>query len=377
MKHIVIAMDSFKGSLRSMEAGEAAARGIRRVWPDASVFVSTAADGGEGTMEALVDGLCGEIVSVTVSGPQGRPVCAQYGVVREKKLAIMEMAQAAGITLVDRDARDPYTAATYGVGEMIAHAIERGCREFIIGIGGSATTDGGVGMLSALGFSFLDAEGKQIAPGAQALDQICTISDADVLPELRDCRFRVACDVNNPLLGENGAVFVYGEQKGVKESEKQLFDDKMAHYANKAAAFSGKDMRMQAGAGAAGGMGFAFLSFLHAQLEPGISLVLSVLQLEEAISRADIVVTGEGRLDEQSARGKVPVGVARLAKKYGCIVLAFAGGVTDGAKICNEMGIDAYFPVVRGVTDLEHAMQPEIAAHNIEETVEQVFRLLK
>lgn len=374
---IVVAMDSFKGSMDSLEAGHAVKRGIERVCrEDTEILVKPAADGGEGTMEAVTAGLGGEIVSAEVTGPLGTKVQASYGIVKEQGLAVMEMAEAAGITLMEPSMLDPASATTYGVGEMILDAVRRGCRDFILGIGGSATTDGGAGMLSALGYEFLDENKKPIPLGAGALDRIREIR-MDRVPEvLKQCRFRTACDVENPLLGPRGAVCVFGPQKGVKESETELFDQKMAHYADQTAAFTGKDMRMQPGAGAAGGLGFALLSYLNAVLEPGISLVLRILGLEEEIRTADLVITGEGRMDAQTAMGKVPVGVAKLAKKYGCSVVAFAGGVTRDAGKCNEAGIDAFFSIVRGVSTLEEAMKKEQAMANMEDTAEQVFRLL-
>lgn len=377
MAKIIVAVDSFKGSMGSLEAGYAVKRGIERVCgEETQIIVKPVSDGGEGTMRAVTEGLGGEYVSVTVSGPFGTEVQAAYGIMEGRKLAMMEMAEAAGITLIDRSVLDPASATTYGVGEMILDAVNRGCRDFILGIGGSATTDGGVGMLSALGFEFLDFSGKPVLPGAFSLDHIETIRSDRVPKELKECRFRVACDVKNPLLGEQGAVYVYGPQKGVKEEERELYDRKMAHYAEKTIAFTGRDMRMEEGAGAAGGLGYAFLSYLNAALEPGISLVLDILGLEEAFRTADLVITGEGRMDAQTAMGKVPVGIAKLAKKYGCSVLAFAGGVTRDAAACNEAGIDAFFPIVRGVTTLDEAMQKQNAVANMEDTAEQVFRAL-
>ena len=374
---IVVAMDSFKGSMDSLEAGYAVKRGIERVCKeDTKIHVKPVADGGEGTMQAVTAGLGGEIVSAEVTGPLGTKVQASYGIVKERGLAVMEMAEAAGITLMEPSMLDPVSATTYGVGEMILDAVRRGCRDFIFGIGGSATTDGGAGMLSALGYEFLDENKKPIPLGAGALDRIREIRMDRVPKVLKQCRFRTACDVENPLLGPRGAVCVFGPQKGIKESEIELFDQKMAHYADQTAAFTGKDMRMQPGAGAAGGLGFALLSYLNAVLEPGISLVLRILGLEEEIRTADLVITGEGRMDAQTAMGKVPVGVAKLAKKYGCSVVALAGGVTRDAGKCNEAGIDAFFPIVRGVSTLEEAMKKEQAMANMEDTAEQVFRLL-
>ena len=379
MKKIVIAVDSFKGSMSSLEAGAAVAAGIRnsgRHAADFEIVIKPVADGGEGTTEALVAGLGGEYAFVNVTGPLGNSVTARYGLIQSENLAVMEMAEAAGITLLKQSELNPAQATTYGVGEMILDAVKKGCREFIVGIGGSATTDGGVGMLMALGYEFLDEEGKLIRQGMQALDEIVKISDEKVPLEVKECHFKVACDVKNPLLGENGAVYVYGSQKGVKEYEKEMFDRKMEHYADRTIEFTGKDMRMAEGAGAAGGLGFAFLSYLNADLESGISIVLEALKMEEEFEDADIVITGEGRMDAQTAMGKVPVGIAKLAKKHGCRVIAFAGGVTRDAVKCNEAGIDAFFPIVRGVTTLEEAMKKENAVKNMEETVEQVFRLL-
>lgn len=372
---ILVAVDSFKGSMSSLEAGEAVKRGIMRVRP-ADITVKPVADGGEGTMDALVADSGGEYVRLRVRGPFGEPVTAAYGVLPGERTAVMEMAQAAGITLAPPGGLDPWRASTYGVGEMIRDAAEKGIRSFIIGIGGSATTDGGAGMLSALGYRFLDVTGKEIGLGAGRLDEISEIDAADVPEAVRQCHFSVACDVTNPLLGESGAVHVYGPQKGVKEDELAVFDRKLAHFAQKTVAFTGKDMRAAAGAGAAGGLGFAFLSYLDSRLKPGIQMVLQALDMEAEISRADLVITGEGRLDAQTAMGKVPVGIAELAKRHHKPVIAFAGGVTREAALCNEKGIDAFFPIVRGACPLEEAMRPENAVRNMEDTAEQVFRLI-
>ena len=373
---VVIAIDSFKGSLTSMEAGCAAREGILRIRPQAEVIVKPLADGGEGTTDALIEGLGGSFVTAEVTGPLGGKVTARYGIIKDDT-AVMEMAEAAGIILVDRSELDPHTATTYGVGEMILDAVRRGCRKFIIGIGGSATTDGGVGMLQALGYEFSDSGGDPIPPGIDPLDRIEKISSDNVIPELDECYFQIACDVRNPLCGENGAVYVFGPQKGVKEDEKESLDKKMRHYADKTSESTGVDNRNTEGAGAAGGLGFAFLSFIkNVELKPGTDIVLKAIDLENAVKDSDIVITGEGRLDSQTAMGKVPVGVARLAKKYDKKVIAFAGGVTDDAIKCNEEGIDAFFPIVRGVTTLDEAMNKENAKKNMTLAVEQVFRLL-
>lgn len=371
---VVIAIDSFKGSLSSMEAGNAAKAGIRRAC-SADIVVKPLADGGEGTTEALVEGLGGRYVSAEVTGPLGEKTNARYGILRDGQTAVLEMAEAAGITLVNREELDPYRATTYGVGEMILDAVNRGCRRFIIGIGGSATTEGGVGMLQALGYNILNGNGQPVRQGIRDLDCIAQISSANVPDILKECHFQIACDVKNPLCGETGAVWVYGPQKGVREEDKRIFDRKMQHFAEKTIEYTGTDHRLTKGAGAAGGLGFAFLSYLpNVELRPGIDIVIEATGLEQELKDADVVITGEGRLDAQTAMGKVPVGVARLAKRYGIKVLAFAGSVTRDAGECNSAGIDAFFPIVRGVTTLEEAMDPENAKENMALCVEQVFR---
>ena len=375
---VVVAMDSFKGSLGSYEAGLAVKEGIQRACRDADVVVKPLADGGEGTVKSLIEGLGGRCVTAEVTGPMGQRTAAKYGILADGRTAVMEMAEAAGITLVKKEDLNPWKASTTGVGEMILDAACRGCRAFLIGIGGSATTEGGIGMLQALGYVFYDEEGKILPPAAESLGRISRISKDHVPEVLEECRFLIACDVSNPLCGENGAVCVYGPQKGVKEDEMEKLDAAMRHYAEKTAAFTGKENSRAAGAGAAGGLGFAFLSyFADAELKSGISVVLEAVGLEKEVKDADIVVTGEGRLDAQTAMGKAPAGVAKLAKQYGCRVLAFAGSVSDDAGVCNEEGIDAFFPVVRGITTLEEAMKPENAGKNIALTVEQVFRFLR
>ncbi len=345
-----------------------------------------------------MEGLGGEYVSVRVTGPLGEKTNARYGILGDGRTAVMEMAEASGIILVKREELDPLKATTYGVGEMILDAVKRGCREFMIGIGGSATSEGGIGMLQALGYEIKDADGQPVGPGLQDMGRIASISGEHVPEELKECHFSIACDVKNPLCGENGAVYVYGPQKGVREEEKPIFDDKMKHFADKTKEYllrtsghasSGEtseaspikasctDHRWAEGAGAAGGLGFAFLSYLpNVELKPGIDIVLDAVGLEEEVKDADIVITGEGRLDSQTAMGKVPVGVARLAKRYGAKVLAFAGGVTKDAGECNAAGIDAFFPIVRGVTTLDEAMVPENAKENMALSVEQVFRAI-
>lgn len=372
---VVVSIDSFKGSLTSMEAGNAAKEGILKAC-DAEVVVKPLADGGEGTTEAMVEGLGGTYKSVEVTGPMGEKTVAKYGILKDGRTAVMEMAEASGIILVKRENLNPWKAVTTGVGEMIKDAIANGCREFIIGIGGSATSEGGIGMLQALGYEFFDASGALLPPVFESLSKIERISADKVIPELKDCHFQIACDVTNPLCGTNGCVYVFGPQKGVKKEEKAPMDAMMAHYGAKTTEFFGVDNREIPGTGAAGGLGFAFLSYFpNVELKSGISIVLEAIELEKELKDADVVITGEGRLDFQTAMGKVPVGVARLAKKHGCKVIAFAGGVTDDAGKCNEEGIDAFFPILRGVCTLDEAMDNATAKKNMSLAVEQVFRL--
>ena len=373
---VVIAIDSLKGSLSSMEAGMAIKDGILAAKPDAEVIVKPLADGGEGTTDALIEGMNGERIDLTVTGPMHTPVDAYYGYLKDTNTAVMEMASAAGITLVPDSEKNPLLATSYGVGEMINDAIQRGCRNFIIGIGGSVTNDGGIGMLKALGVRFLDENGEDAGEGGQALAKVARIDVSGMNPLLKECHIQVACDVNNPLCGENGSTYVYGPQKGVTEDMKKTLDEAMAHFARVTSETLENDYMNTPGAGAAGGLGYAFLAYTGAALTPGIELILDAVGLEEELSGADVVVTGEGRLDFQTAMGKAPVGVARLAKKYNAKVIAFAGSVTKEATACNKEGIDAFFPILRGVCTLADAMDPVAARNNMTATVEQVFRLL-
>lgn len=373
---VVVAIDSFKGSLSSIEAGQAVKAGVLAAHPDANVIIKPLADGGEGTTDAFIEGLGGQRIDLTVTGPMGSPVSCYYGYLEKDKTAIIEMASASGITLVPADQKNPLTASTRGVGEMILHALEKGCRHFIIGIGGSATNDAGIGMLKALGYSFLNEQGLDVGEGAQALGKVASIDAKNRHPLLDDCQFRIACDVTNPLCGENGATYIYGPQKGVTEAQKESLDQDMAHFAAVTETTLNCAYKNYPGAGAAGGLGFAFLSYLHASLSPGVELILDAINLSDALNGADIVVTGEGQLDRQTAMGKAPVGVAKLAKAHGAKVLAFSGSVTKEAVACNQAGIDAFFPILRRIVTLEEAMDPSTARSNMTASVEQVFRLL-
>lgn len=372
---IIVAIDSLKGSLTSLEAGQAIAEGIHQADPHAEVVVRPLADGGEGTVDALVYGMNGTLQKVVVTGPLGEPVTCAYGILKETKTAILEMSGAAGITLIPAAKRNPLYTTTYGVGEVIKDAIQKGCRRFIVGIGGSATNDGGIGMLQALGFGFLDKNGNQVPFGAQGLADLESICTDGVIPELLECEFRIACDVTNPLCGEYGCSAVYGPQKGATPSMVSQMDQWLHHYAVLAQASFSRANPLQEGTGAAGGLGFAFLTFTNAVLESGIHIILDETNLESYLPDADLVITGEGRLDGQTAMGKAPVGVAKLAKKFHKPVIALAGSVTKDASACNDQGIDAFFPILRSIATLEEAMDPENARRNMADTAEQVFRL--
>ena len=373
---VVVAIDSLKGSLSSLEAGEAIKTGVLKAMPNAEVFVRPLADGGEGTVEALALGMGGELKTVEVTGPLGEKVNCLYGILEESQTAIVEMSGAAGITLVPDELKNPLHTTTYGVGEVIKDAITNGCRHFIVGIGGSATNDGGIGMLQALGYGMLDKDGNQVPFGAKGIKEVVTITDDQVIPELKECTFRIACDVTNPLCGERGCSAVYGPQKGATPEMVKEMDAWLADYAKLVAAKYEKADANYPGTGAAGGMGFAFLAYTNAVLESGIKIILEETKLEDYVKDADMVITGEGRLDGQTAFGKAPIGVAKIAKKYDKTVLAFAGAVTKDAVVCNEHGIDAFFPILRRIQTLQEAMTPEIARDNMVTTVEQVFRLI-
>ena len=378
---VVVAIDSLKGSLSSLEAGQAIKEGVQVVYPEADVIVRPLADGGEGTVEALAIGMGGELVHVSVTGPLGEPVTAEYGILKadgtRPKTAIIEMSAAAGITLVPDEKRNPMHTTTFGVGELIKDAIDNGCRHFIVGIGGSATNDGGIGMLQALGYDFLDEDGAPVAYGGAGLQSIARIQAENVLPELKECTFRVACDVTNPLCGPMGSSAIYGPQKGATPEMVKELDEALLHYAELSKETFDHADRLYPGTGAAGGMGFAFLTYTNAVLESGIKIVLEETGLEDEMKDADFVITGEGRLDSQTALGKAPIGVAHLAKKHDKKVLAFAGCLTPDAGVCNENGIDAFFPILRRVITVQEAMEKETARENMIRSVEQVFRLIK
>ncbi|MGL5258886.1 MAG: glycerate kinase family protein [Lachnospiraceae bacterium] len=374
---IVIAIDSLKGSLTSLEAGNAIKQGIEHVIDSANIIVRPLADGGEGTVEALTLGMNGHLETIMVTGPLGKKIICNYGILEDNSTAIIEMSSAAGITLIDAAKRNPLITTTYGVGEIIKDAIAKGCRHFIVGIGGSATNDGGIGMLQALGYGFLDEFGKQVPFGANGLKEIQQITDDNVIPELKECHFRIACDVTNTLCGEQGCSAIFGPQKGATPTMIMQMDKWLAYYAKLSKEKYPKANQNQAGTGAAGGLGFAFLTYTNAVLESGIKIILEETHLEDYIKDADFVITGEGRLDSQTIMGKAPIGVASIAKKYKKKVIAFSGCVTEDATLCNKHGIDAYFPILRTVCTMQDAMDSNNAQKNLIATVEQVFHLIQ
>ncbi|HVB62939.1 MAG TPA: glycerate kinase [Ktedonobacteraceae bacterium] len=371
---IVIAPQSLKGSLTAAEAGLAIAQGVQAVYPDAEVVVVPVADGGEGTVQALVDATGGEIVWQTVTGPLGEPVTAFFGILGNGQTAVIEMASAAGLPLVPPERRDPRITTTYGVGELILAALDRGCRRFIIGIGGSATNDGGAGMVQALGASLLTSDGTPIARGGAALATLAQISTDTLEPRLRECAVEVACDVNNPLCGPMGASAVYGPQKGATPEMVLQLDAALAHYAGIIERDLGLSVAAIPGAGAAGGLGAGLLAFLHAALRPGAQIVLEAVQLEAQLHATDLVITAEGQLDAQTAYGKSVGAVAALAKRYGIPVLAIAGGLGDGYDGVYALGIDAIAVLTSGPMTLPYAM--EHAAELMCDTTERALRAI-
>lgn len=361
---IVIAPDSFKGSLTARQAAEAMAAGARRVFPDAELILVPMADGGEGTVQSLLDALGGDRRTVTVEDPLGRPVEASFGLLGEGDAAVLEMAAASGLTLVPEELRDPLRASTYGTGQLIRAALDAGARRILIGIGGSATNDGGAGMAEALGYRFLDAAGERLPRGGAALVRLARIDADGVDPRLERTEFVIACDVTNPLLGPNGASAVYGPQKGATPEMVAMLDEALACLAQRLEEDLGVSVRDLPGAGAAGGLGAGLVAFCRAELRRGVEMVIDAVGLRGFVARADLVLTGEGRLDGQTVHGKTPHGVAGVAKEAGLPVLAVGGGLGPGYRDVYAAGIDAVASIIPVPITLAEAVEraPDLLA---------------
>lgn len=372
MRKIVVASDSFKGSLTSRQVADNVERAVKTLFPHCDVCKMDVADGGEGTVEALVSSLGGEFADVQVSDPLGRPITARYGIIDGGHTAVMEMAEASGLPLLRPEERNPLKTSTYGTGMMIRDALNRGCRKFLVGIGGSATNDGGTGMLSALGFLFIDKDGYVLDGTGGNLSGIASVYDADVPGEVFESEFIVACDVDNPFCGPSGAAFVFAPQKGADEFMVRSLDDGLASFARVVRKYTGRRIDDFPGAGAAGGLGGGFMAFLGAKLVPGIEMVLDAVKFDERIAGSDLVITGEGRIDAQTLMGKAPSGILARASKQGIPVVAL-GGKVDASVDFRKAGFSAVCQVTPEDMPLEEAMKADVAGENI---FNAVMRLL-
>ncbi|WP_210366846.1 glycerate kinase [Bacillus sp. REN3] len=372
---IVIAPDSFKESLTALQAANAIEKGIRNTIPDAAIFKIPMADGGEGTVQSLVDATGGTLIPVTVTGPLGHPVEAFFGLSGDQQTAVIEMAAASGLHLVTAEKRNPLITTTRGTGELIAAALDYGVRHMIIGIGGSATNDGGSGMAMALGARLIDKNGNEIGEGGGQLDRLAKIDVSGLDHRLAEIKIEVACDVDNPLTGPRGASAIFGPQKGATtESIKQL-DQNLLHFSKIILRDLAKDIENIAGAGAAGGLGAGLMAFLSAELKTGVDIVISATNLEEQLKDADIVITGEGKIDGQTIFGKTPIGVAKAAKRHGAFVIAIAGNVAADSNVVHDHGIDAVFSILPGIVTSEEAFAR--AGEFIERLSRNIAELIK
>ena len=371
---IVVAPDSFKGSVSALEAANAMERGLRRVFPDAVIEKIPMADGGEGTMQSLVDATGGSIHTQRVLAPLENEVDAEFGILSDAETAVIEMASASGLTRVAPDARNPLRTTTYGTGQLIRAALDAGCRRLIIGIGGSATNDGGAGMAEALGIGLLDANGKQIPRGGGSLHRLAAITLEGLHPAIAETETVVACDVNNPLTGPEGASHVYGPQKGATPEMIEALDAHLTHFNSVLTRTFGKSFNDIPGAGAAGGLGAGLMAFLNAELRLGVDIMIDAVNLQERLKGAAVVFTGEGQLDFQTAFGKTPAGVAKVAKAQNIPVIAIAGGIAEGAEAVYEIGIDAMLGIVREPIALDDAIKA--APRLLADTAEQAARLM-
>lgn len=377
MKKIVISIDSFKGCLSSSALAEAISEGVRIVFPACEIDPIPIADGGEGTVEALVEATRGELIRQTVHGPLMQPVEATYGMLGDGKTAVIEMAAASGWMLIPPKAGNVGHTTTYGTGELIRNAIRRGCREFILGIGGSATNDAGVGMLQALGFHFTDALGKEIGPGGKELERIRQIERSASLPELEECTFYLATDVKNPFCGPEGAAYVFGPQKGGTPRQIEALDQGMEHFARLVRETCGSDIASIPGAGAGGGMAGGCLAFLRASIRPGIELIKNYLDFDARIREADLIFTGEGKIDAQTSQGKVISGVLASARRLRIPVIALTGQAPENDETLFQTGLTAVFSIHPFPVSLDQALSPDYARKQTRRTAEQICRILK
>lgn len=370
----VLAPDSFKESMTAKEAAEAIERGIKKVMPSAECVKVPMADGGEGTVQSLVDATNGEFIEVEVTGPDCNKVKAVYGILGDNKTAVIEMASASGIHLIKKEKRNPLYTTTYGTGELIKSALDKGVKNILIGIGGSATNDGGAGMLEALGAKLYDKEGNELAFGGAALEKLYKFDLSDFDSRIKNVNIEVACDVNNPLTGKNGASYIFGPQKGATHDMVERLDNALSNYAKIIKKQLGIDVDNIPGAGAAGGLGAGLMAFLNADLKKGIELVIKYTKLEEKIKGASYVFTGEGSIDSQTVFGKTPFGVATVAKKFNVPVIAFAGKIGDGVNELYNHGINSIIGILQGSVSLEEALKE--GSKNIEKTSENIVRIL-
>jgi glycerate kinase len=369
---IVIAPDSFKGSLTAVEVADAIGQGVREIFPEAKIIKIPMADGGDGTVQCLVNATGGEILKEKVVGPLGDEVWASYGILGDKKTAVIEMAEASGLTLVPEDKRNPLITTTYGTGQLIKAALDQGCRKMIIGIGGSATNDGGAGMVQALGVRLLDREGKEIGFGGGELKKINRINISNLDNRLSETEVLIASDVSNPLCGPKGAARIYGPQKGATPEIIEELDESLAHFAEVIKRDLNKDIKDIPGGGAAGGLGAGLMAFLDAELKPGIEIMIEIVKLEQAIKDTDLVITGEGKIDSQTIYGKAPIGVAKIAKKYNVPVIAVAAIVGDDADIVHKYGINALIKIIEPPMSLTESKPKKVKL--IKRCIKQFFR---
>ena len=366
---IVVASDSFKGSLTSLEVAQSVAKAVKEAYPSCEVVEVNVADGGEGTMDALQQTLGGRKVILEVSDPLGRPVDASYVILEDGSTAVLEMSAASGLPLLAPEERNPSKTSTLGTGELIRDALDKGCRKFLVGIGGSATNDAGMGMLHALGYRFMDASGTELAPVGGSMINVASIDMSGRHPALSEAQFIVACDVKAPLYGPDGAAYVFAPQKGADNEMVEALDMGLRHFAEVSALATGCDSSSLEGSGAAGGLGYAFRQFLGASLERGVEMVLDAIHFDELLNGADLVITGEGRVDSQTLTGKTPYGVARRALRQGIPVVAIGGSVTLDKSQTQLAGFKDVLQVTPVGMPLQEAMKPEVAAENIYQTI--------